>query len=109
MDCRQSALEVLEYAGGRQNIESVTHCATRLRLVIIDNTKCDKDALEKIQGVKGVFQAAGQLQIILGAGVVDKVYDAFIEESGVPTDEVVEHGRPGKQNLLMRVIHRIRK
>ena len=109
MDYRKSALEVLEYVGGRQNIESVTHCATRLRLVIIDNTKCDKDALEKIEGVKGVFQAAGQLQIIFGAGIVDKVYDAFIKESGIPADSVGDQGESRKQNLFMRAIHKIRR
>ena len=49
-------------------------CATRLRLVIADNSKADKTALENIEGVKGVFEASGQLQIILGTGTVNKVF-----------------------------------
>ena len=66
MDYRKSAAGVLEQIGGKDNIVSAAHCATRLRLVIADNNKCNKQALEEVEGVKGVFEASGQLQIIFG-------------------------------------------
>ncbi len=59
------AQEVLDNIGGAGNVVSAAHCATRLRLVIADNAKVDKEALENIDGAKGVFEAQGQLQIIL--------------------------------------------
>ena len=61
MDYRKSAAGVLEQIGGKDNIVSAAHCATRLRLVIADNNKCNKQALEEVEGVKGVFEASGQL------------------------------------------------
>ena len=64
MDYRKTAKEILNHVGGSKNIVSAAHCATRLRLVIADNTKADKTALENVDGVKGVFEASGQLQII---------------------------------------------
>ena len=67
----------------KENIISAAHCATRLRLVISDNSKADKEYVENIEGVKGVFFAQGQMQIILGTGVVNKVYDEFIRIAGV--------------------------
>ena len=66
MDYRKAAQGVLQNIGGKSNIVSAAHCATRLRLVIADNSKCSKEALEEVEGVKGVFEAAGQLQIIFG-------------------------------------------
>ena len=62
MDYRKAAQEVYDNIGGRSNIVSAAHCATRLRLVIADNEKCDKEAVENIDGVKGVFFASGQLR-----------------------------------------------
>ena len=53
MDYRKAAQDVYESIGGKENIISAAHCATRLRLVIADNDKCDKDAVENIEGVKG--------------------------------------------------------
>ena len=83
MNYEKAASEVLELIGGKDNIISAAHCATRLRLVIADNSKCDKTALENVEGAKGVFEASGQLQIIFGTGIVNKVYDAFIEQAGI--------------------------
>lgn len=82
MDYRKAAQDVYESIGGKENIISAAHCATRLRLVIADNDKCDKDAVENIEGVKGVFFASGQLQIIFGTGTVNKVYDEFLQIAG---------------------------
>lgn len=105
MDYRKSALKVLDMIGGSGNIISATHCATRLRLVIGDNEKCDKDALENIEGVKGVFVAAGQLQIIFGAGEVNRVYDEFISAAGIRREE--EPTASGKGNSFLRMINRL--
>lgn len=83
MDHNKCASEILTAIGGRENLASAAHCATRLRLVIADNGKVKKTVLENIDGVKGVFEAAGQLQIIIGTGTVNKVYDEFIGLAGV--------------------------
>lgn len=83
MDYRKSAHEILSAIGGKDNLASAAHCATRLRLVIADNSKIDKKVLENIDGVKGVFEASGQLQIIIGTGMVNKVYAEFIAEAGI--------------------------
>lgn len=83
MDYRQSAKEILEAIGTSGNLVSAAHCATRLRLVIADNSKVKKEVLENVDGVKGVFEAQGQLQIIIGTGTVNKVYDEFIDLAGV--------------------------
>jgi len=83
MDYRKCASEILSGIGGKENLASAAHCATRLRLVIADNSKVKKADLEGVDGVKGVFEAAGQLQIIIGTGTVNKVYDEFIALAGV--------------------------
>lgn len=83
MDYRKCASEILSAIGGKDNLASAAHCATRLRLVIADNSKASKKTLENIDGVKGVFEASGQLQIIIGTGTVNKVYDEFIALAGI--------------------------
>ena len=83
MDYRKVAEQIYEKVGKKENLVSAAHCATRLRLVIGDNAKCDSKAVEEIEGVKGVFFASGQLQIILGTGTVNKVYDEFLQVSGL--------------------------
>ena len=106
MDYRKSAAGVLEQIGGKDNIVSAAHCATRLRLVIADNNKCNKQALEEVEGVKGVFEASGQLQIIFGTGVVNKVYDEFIALSGAAaaSKEDVKAAAAQKGNPFQRFI-----
>lgn len=83
MDYRKTAEEIYEKVGKKENLISAAHCATRLRLVLADNARCDAKAVEEIDGVKGVFSASGQLQIILGTGTVNKVYDEFLAVSGL--------------------------
>lgn len=83
MDYEKTAVEILSRVGGRENLVSVAHCATRLRMVIADDAKCDSKAVEDIEGVKGIFSAQGQLQIIIGTGTVNKVYDALIRAGGI--------------------------
>ena len=83
MDHRKAAEEVLKGIGGKENLVSAAHCATRLRLVVADHDKVDKAAIENIEGVKGVFIAQGQLQAIFGTGIVNKVYDEFMALTGI--------------------------
>ena len=83
MDYQNAAQQVLDCVGGRQNILSAAHCATRLRLVIADNRKVRKKELENAEGVRGVFEAQGQLQIVFGTGTVNRVYDAFLCLAGI--------------------------
>lgn len=106
MDYWKAAQGVLQNIGGKSNIVSAAHCATRLRLVIADNGKCKKEALEEVEGVKGVFEAAGQLQIIFGTGIVNKVYEEFIALAGIEggTKEDVKQAASAKQNWAKRAI-----
>ena len=106
MDYGKTAKEILEKVGGSKNIVSAAHCATRLRLVIADNNKADKGALENIEGVKGVFEASGQLQIILGTGTVNKVFDQFIAIAGITASTKAEakEAAAKQQNVFMRAI-----
>ena len=106
MDYKKTAQEILDLVGGSKNIVSAAHCATRLRLVIADNSRADKTALENVDGVKGVFEASGQLQIILGTGTVNKVFDEFIAVSGVTASSKAEAKEAAvqKQNIFMRAI-----
>ena len=106
MDYRKTAKEILNHVGGSKNIVSAAHCATRLRLVIADNTKADKTALENVDGVKGVFEASGQLQIILGTGTVNKVFGEFIAIAGITASTKAEakEAAAEKQNWFMKAI-----
>ncbi len=83
LDYRKCAEEIFSHLGGKENIVSAAHCATRLRLVIADNSKIDKAALEEVEGVKGMFESNGQLQLIIGTGTVNKVYDEFLAITGL--------------------------
>ncbi|WP_394521886.1 PTS sucrose transporter subunit IIBC (plasmid) [Pantoea sp. SGAir0184] len=83
MDFVTLSRSLLPLLGGRENIASAAHCATRLRLVLVDDAKADTAAIGRLEGVKGCFRNAGQLQVIFGTGVVNKVYAAFIREAGI--------------------------
>ena len=106
MDYRKTAQEILDKVGGSKNIVSAAHCATRLRLVIADNSKADKTAIENVEGVKGVFEASGQLQIILGTGTVNKVFDEFISIAGITASTKAEakEAAAKQQNVFLRAI-----
>jgi glucose-specific phosphotransferase system IIA component len=83
LDYHKCAEEIYSHLGGKENIASAAHCATRLRLAIVDNKKVDTKAIENVEGVKGVFENNGQLQIIIGTGTVNKVYDEFLAITGL--------------------------
>ena len=109
MDYAKVAKEIYTLAGERENLVSAAHCATRLRLVIVDNGKCDAKAIEEVDGVKGVFFASGQLQVILGTGTVNKVYDEFLTVSGMSaaTKDDVKAAAAAQQNILKRAVKAI--
>lgn len=82
MDYKQIVEEIVTAAGGKENITGATHCVTRLRLTL-NEEKFDKEKLENVEGAKGVFFNKGQLQIVFGTGLVDRVYEAFVNETGI--------------------------
>lgn len=106
MDYKKAARQVYEGIGGKENIVSAAHCATRLRLVIADNDKCDQQAIENIDGVKGVFFASGQLQIIFGTGAVNKVYEEFVKAAGIgaASKEEVKQAASAKTSIWKRAV-----
>ncbi|OQP06720.1 PTS sucrose transporter subunit IIBC [Geobacillus sp. 46C-IIa] len=83
MNYEHIARQLIPLLGGKENVISATHCATRLRLVLKDDRKADAKAIENVEGVKRAFSSSGQFQIIFGTGVVNKVYEAFAREAGV--------------------------
>ena len=83
MDYKGIAEQILTDIGGPENLASYAHCATRLRLVLADEDKADKKAVERIEAVAGSFTAGGQYQIILGPGTVNKVHDELAKLAGV--------------------------
>lgn len=106
MDYGKCAREIFENLGGRENLVSAAHCATRLRLVTVDNSKIDMKKLENVEGVKGVFSNNGQLQLIIGTGTVNKVYDEFLKVSGMTaaTKEEVKAAAAARQPLPKQMV-----
>lgn len=83
MNIEKVAHQLVPLLGGAENIASAAYCATRLRLVLVDDSKADKEAINKLEGVKGCFSNAGQIQVIFGTGLVNKVHAAFIAAAGI--------------------------
>lgn len=106
IDYAECAKEILDTVGGRANLVSAAHCATRLRLVTVDNSRIDMKKLENIDGVRGVFSNNGQLQLIIGTGTVNKVYDEFLTISGMSaaTREEVKAAAAEKQPVFKRMV-----
>ena len=96
------AQQVIEKLGGKENIVTAAHCATRLRIVLNDESKVDKEGIDNIEGVKGQFAVAGQYQIIFGSGTVNKVHAELTKLLGigdVSKAEVAE-AAGGNQSLV---------
>ena len=109
LDYRKCAQEIFDNLGGKDNIVSAAHCATRLRLVIADNSKLNTEALDNVEGVKGMFENGGQLQLIIGTGTVNKVYDEFIDISGVSaaSKDEVKAAAAAQQPIWKRMVKTI--
>ena len=106
LDYHKCAQEIVDNIGGRDNIAQAAHCATRLRLVIKDNSKVNDKALENIDGVKGKFESNGQLQLIIGTGTVNKVYDEFLAITGMTaaTKDDVKAAAAAKQPVWKQML-----
>ncbi|MBM7553451.1 PTS transporter subunit EIIC [Thalassobacillus pellis] len=86
MGFKENVADIIEQIGGPENVNNVSHCVTRLRLVLADEKAVDTEALEENDLVKGTFLANGQYQVIIGPGVVEKVYNEFVKQTNA--DEV---------------------
>ncbi|MFC7394509.1 PTS system trehalose-specific EIIBC component [Scopulibacillus cellulosilyticus] len=103
---KETVEKILEAVGGKENINAVTHCVTRLRFALKDEAKVDKEKLENIDLVKGSFSANGQFQVVIGQGTVDKVYEQLIQISGLgeATKEDVKNESSKKLNPLQKAV-----
>ncbi|WP_145455081.1 sucrose-specific PTS transporter subunit IIBC [Staphylococcus pettenkoferi] len=106
MSYKQSAKEILQAIGGEENLEAMAHCATRLRLVLKDESIVDEKALGEMDVVKGTFSTGGQYQIIVGSGTVNKVFAELEKLTGKEastTSEVKDQGNQ-RMNPLQRFV-----
>lgn len=101
----EDSKKLLEYIGGKENIKSVSHCVTRMRFVLIDESKADVSKIEELKSVKGSFTQAGQFQVIIG-NEVDLFYNDFTKVSGVEgvTKEQVKADAKSNQSFLQRLM-----
>ena len=104
MDYAKVAGEVIRYVGGKENIRSVTHCATRLRLQLRDNSLRNEEALSDVEGVKGVFLSQTQFQIIFGSGTVNMVCDEVLRQLGNLDGAQQAQPEEKKGNILQRFV-----
>lgn len=100
------SIELTKLVGGKENIQGVAHCATRLRIVLKDNDLADLKAIEDVDLAKGVFVAGDQVQIIFGAGLVNDVYEVFAEYNNMKNMSLSDLKTVAnkKMNPLQRVI-----
>ena len=103
MDYAKTASLVIKYVGGKDNIKSVTHCATRLRFQLRDNGLRNEEAISDLEGVKGVFLTQSQFQIIFGSGIVNMVCDEVQKQLGT-LEEKPEEKEEGKGNVVQSFI-----
>ena len=81
-DYSKLAKDIVEHVGGEENVNSLTHCITRLRFKLKDESKADTETLKNMQGVIKVMQAAGQYQVVIGSDVED-VYDQILLQTSI--------------------------
>ncbi|TDL94200.1 PTS trehalose transporter subunit IIBC [Macrococcus brunensis] len=103
---RDDVRRIISAIGGKENVNAATHCVTRLRLALDDESKVNKEELDKIELVKGSFAANNQFQIVIGPGTVDEAYKVFTEETGMSesTKDEVKAAAADKMNPLQRAI-----
>ncbi|AQR94550.1 sucrose-specific PTS transporter subunit IIBC [Clostridium saccharoperbutylacetonicum] len=103
---KNTAKDILVCVGGKENVTSAAHCATRLRLVLHDDKKVNLEKIEEINLVKGCFNNRGQFQIILGTGIVDAVYEEFAKLSYISEASVQELKKvsTAKLNIIQRTL-----
>ncbi|GAB1155279.1 hypothetical protein YWY31_13040 [Paenibacillus illinoisensis] len=103
---RKQVEEIVRAVGGKENIEAATHCVTRLRFALYDESKVDTEGLDRNDLVKGQFSSQGQFQVVIGPGLVDKVYDEMILITGGDraSKDDVKAAAGKKQNPIQRAI-----
>lgn len=103
---KEIAQALLPLVGGKENIVSVMHCATRLRIVVTDKEKIQVKEVENLDKVKGSFFNAGQYQIIFGTGLVNRVYEAVMNELGLQPEAAIDDkpAKPVTGNRFQRAI-----
>lgn len=94
---------ILQNVGGKDNVVSLTHCITRLRFVLKDESKANTSILEQTDGIMKVMQSGGQYQIVIGQTVGD-VYDAVVEVGHLASKAQVETSSTGKQSLFSQFV-----
>ncbi len=99
MNYTKTAKKVIQYVGGKSNIKSVAHCATRLRFQLRDNELRNEEAISDLEGVKGVFLTQSQFQIIFGSGTVNLVCDEVQKQLGETSEQTGGKGREEGQSL----------
>ncbi|MEC1734757.1 PTS system trehalose-specific EIIBC component [Bacillus mojavensis] len=105
-ELNRSAREIVEAVGGAENIAAATHCVTRLRFALIDESKVDQEVLDQIDVVKGSFSTNGQFQVVIGQGTVNKVYAELVKETGIgeSTKDDVKKASEKNMNPLQRAV-----
>lgn len=105
---REDASKLLKYVGGKQNISAVTHCITRMRFVLVDESKADIKSIENLSSVKGTFTQAGQFQVVIGNEVSD-FYDDFVAVSGIEgvSKEAAKISAKSNQTVLQKAMSNI--
>lgn len=104
MDKKEMAAKILKLVGGEQNISQLTHCATRLRFVLKDDSKADVKELDRLEGVLKAQNKGGQLQVVIGAKV-DSVYEEVCKITNIKSEDSGEKSKKG--NIANRVLETI--
>ncbi|QSS99530.1 PTS system trehalose-specific EIIBC component [Pontibacillus sp. ALD_SL1] len=105
MNLKKQAQQIIEHVGGQENIQAATHCVTRLRLSLYDESKVNQEELEKLEAVKGSFSTNGQFQVVIGQGTVDKVYKEMVGLGvGEASKDDVKQASSEKMNPLQQAI-----
>ncbi|WP_082235335.1 PTS transporter subunit EIIC [Halobacillus massiliensis] len=104
MSFKENVTKIIENVGGASNVNSATHCVTRLRLILEDESAVDIKKLEENDLVKGVFSASGQFQVIIGPGTVEKVYNEFMKQTDAEemSKDEMKKRNVEKGNLLQK-------
>lgn len=101
----KDAKDLLEYVGGKENINAVSHCVTRMRFVLVDSKKADIDKIESLPSAKGTFTQSGQFQVIIG-NEVSEFYNDFVKVSGIEgvSKETVKNASKTNQTWLQKMM-----
>ena len=104
MDYKKTAAEIVELVGGKENVESHTHCMTRLRLTLKDYKAVKEDELKKVDGVQGVVKQGGQLQIVIGPDVEQLHNELIPLVPAAEAKEVVKENLDGEKESIWNTI-----